>query len=168
MKLKLTGIKHAKFASQETPCYEATLHVDGAKAAMIMNEGRGGCDHVRWIDRTVGERVDAHFAAMPKRNVNLGTDAKPIWHEMQPSLETWCYGELDRAEALKAIRRATAKKVVGFHDGRELHFQIAPSDLERARPTLEKRHPGIVFLNGLNDDALLAAVGMARNDAVAS
>lgn len=158
MKLELRGVKHAKFASQETPCYEATLYVDGAKAATITNEGRGGCDHVRWIDRTVGERVDVHFAAMPKRPLDMG-DGTSV--DVQPSLETWCYGELDRAETLKAIRRATARKVVGFHDGKELHFKVAAGDAERARPGLEKRYPGIVILNGLDDAALLAAVGIA-------
>ena len=44
-KIELKNIKYAEFASQETPCYEATLYVDGKRFAYVSNAGHGGSDH---------------------------------------------------------------------------------------------------------------------------
>lgn len=40
----LKGFKHAKFASQETNCFEATLCFEGKPVAHAFNEGHGGCN----------------------------------------------------------------------------------------------------------------------------
>jgi hypothetical protein len=42
MDIQLTKIKHAKFASQETECFQAVLVVDGVPCAIARNEGFGG------------------------------------------------------------------------------------------------------------------------------
>lgn len=43
MNIQLTGVKHAKFASQETNCFEATIVIDGRNMGKVYNEGHGGC-----------------------------------------------------------------------------------------------------------------------------
>lgn len=45
MELELKNIKHSKWASQETPCYQAILYVDGKPFAYVGNDGHGGSDH---------------------------------------------------------------------------------------------------------------------------
>ena len=44
MKLELKNIKYFASGSQETPCYTATVYVDGKKAIYVSNNGHGGCD----------------------------------------------------------------------------------------------------------------------------
>ena len=45
MKLELRNIKYSRFASQETPCYEAKLYLNDKPLAFIRNEGTGGSDY---------------------------------------------------------------------------------------------------------------------------
>lgn len=40
----LQGLKHAKFASQETRCFEAIVCMDGVPSFHASNQGHGGCD----------------------------------------------------------------------------------------------------------------------------
>lgn len=42
--LELKNVKYRQCRSQETPCYEATLYVDGKRFAYVGNDGRGGPD----------------------------------------------------------------------------------------------------------------------------
>lgn len=42
MKIELRNVKHAKFASEETECFEATIYIDGVKAGTAENAGHGG------------------------------------------------------------------------------------------------------------------------------
>jgi hypothetical protein len=166
MKLELKSVKHAKFASQETPCYEATLYLDGKKVAHVSNDGHGGCDRVFWADRSAEGRIDAHFAAMPK------IDADGI--TLQHSLELWCHEEIERQDILKTVKRRTKTKVIGLCGSREFSFNMAPVDLERTyangltgRQIIEKDYPDLVLLNGLDDDAIVAAVRKASDAAAA-
>lgn len=42
MKIELKNIKYAAFASQETYCFEATLHINGRSCGRVSNDGHGG------------------------------------------------------------------------------------------------------------------------------
>lgn len=57
----LKGFKHAKFASQETNCFEATLCFEGKPVAHAFNEGHGGCNLI-----TLNEagRKNPHIVAL--------------------------------------------------------------------------------------------------------
>ena len=43
-KLEVKNISHYARGSEETPCYNATVYINGKKAIEVSNEGRGGCD----------------------------------------------------------------------------------------------------------------------------
>ena len=64
MKIELKNIKHSEFASHETNCYEATIYIDGKKAGIVENDGRGGCDHVTpW---QLANEIDEYAKTLPK------------------------------------------------------------------------------------------------------
>ena len=44
MKLELKNITYYKQGSQETPCYNAIVYVDGKKMIDVGNDGHGGSD----------------------------------------------------------------------------------------------------------------------------
>jgi hypothetical protein len=66
MKITLKNIKHSKFASQETLCFEASIYVDGVRRGFVENSGRGECNHEHWIDRTFGEKVYEYIKTLPE------------------------------------------------------------------------------------------------------
>tara|TARA_R100001594_G_scaffold36357_1_gene66010 strand:+ start:195 stop:665 length:471 start_codon:yes stop_codon:yes gene_type:complete len=44
MKITIKNVKVAKFASEETMCFECSVYVDGKRAFVASNDGRGGCN----------------------------------------------------------------------------------------------------------------------------
>ena len=45
MEIKLKNLKIAKFMSEETTCFQATIYVDGKIAGTAQNDGHGGCTY---------------------------------------------------------------------------------------------------------------------------
>ena len=43
-KLEVKNISYYARGSEETPCYNATVYINGKKAIEVSNDGRGGCD----------------------------------------------------------------------------------------------------------------------------
>ena len=43
-KIELKNISHYARGSEETPCYNATVYVNGKKTIEVGNDGHGGCD----------------------------------------------------------------------------------------------------------------------------
>ena len=54
--IELVNLQYSAFASQETPCYTATVRIGGVDAGMVRNDGQGGCSC--YIPADLCERVD--------------------------------------------------------------------------------------------------------------
>lgn len=107
MNLELKGIKIAKFASQETYCFEAALYLDGKKVAIVSNQGHGGCDSVHWLDRSAEKLVNDYMATLPPESSTFaGAGSLPM------DLELWCGKRLEQHELDKSIARIAKKKTV--------------------------------------------------------
>lgn len=152
MKLELKNIKEAKFLSQETPAYTATLYVDGKKAATVENDGHGGCDYAHFIDRAVEEKVYAYFKALPK----LKFDDTELDH----TLELWCHRQLNIRDVVAGLKRKAKKCVVAVtEDGGEITWKgISPQFLPAHRETLLQKKPGVKFVSEMSDAELHAFV----------
>ncbi len=59
MKIELKKLKVAKHLSEETTAFSAELHVDGVLAAYVSNHGQGGCNETHFLDRDLGDKVEA-------------------------------------------------------------------------------------------------------------
>jgi len=53
MKVSVKAVKIHDGLSEETMCFEATLYIDGKKAASASNRGQGGCNEYHFIDAKV-------------------------------------------------------------------------------------------------------------------
>ena len=42
--LEVKNISHYARGSEETPCYNATVYINGKRSIEVSNDGRGGCD----------------------------------------------------------------------------------------------------------------------------
>jgi hypothetical protein len=63
MKIELSKIKYAAFASQETNCFTAEILIDGVKAGSTGNEGHGGPN---WYDpQALYTTLNTHAKTLP-------------------------------------------------------------------------------------------------------
>lgn len=161
MKLELKNIKHAAFASEETHCFEAVLHVNGKPFAHISNDGHGGCDHVHPYQTThrdsperkawqqTMEQINAYFASLPKSKLDLGNGDSA---EIEESLEIWASEQVNEWLALKEFKRAIKSKVLGqFKDG-IYQWKKAP-DLAKQIDLIKQKYAAekVVILNELDE-----------------
>ena len=136
MKLQLKNIKVAAFASEETHCYQASLYVNGKRAATVSNQGHGGCDEQRFMDPSIEKAVNDFFASQPAVTCH---DFDPPF-EYQPTLETWC-GEQVEAHLRDKKTRSLAAKASraiwfvepGSEDGLCGTFRLPPTPENVAR-----------------------------------
>ena len=54
--VELINLQYSDFASQETPCYQATVRIDGVDAGMVRNDGQGGAS--LYIPADLRDRID--------------------------------------------------------------------------------------------------------------
>lgn len=63
MKITLKSIKYAKFASEETHCFKATVCIDGQRAGTVSNDGHGGSNsYDPW---QLADMLNAYGATLP-------------------------------------------------------------------------------------------------------
>lgn len=68
MKIELKNVKHSKFASQETDCFEATVYIDGKKEGTVFNSGNGGCNSYHpW---SLEEKLKEYAKTLPAMDVS--------------------------------------------------------------------------------------------------
>ena len=110
MKIELKNIKYSEFASHETSCYEATIYIDGKKAGIVENDGRGGCDHVTpW---QLANDIDAYAKTLPKTVCSFNDPDTGELAEMEQTHET-IFGDIltDWLHA-KDLKRAMSRSVM--------------------------------------------------------
>jgi hypothetical protein len=65
MKIALKNVKIARFASEETTCFRATIYVDGRRAGEVSNGGHGGPNEYHFADRDLERRFEAFCQSQP-------------------------------------------------------------------------------------------------------
>ena len=133
MKIDLTNVKEMKSLSEETPCYTATVYVDGKATVEVSNHGRGGYDkqHVIGVAPNQSQPTLDKIKAWISENV-------PKYDGLDVDLELWCHMELYNIEAKKTFKRLCGSQIVYVKDGdlvgvkfkgvrklQPLHFDIA-------------------------------------------
>ena len=117
MKIELRSIKHAKFASQETPCFDAKLYVDNIFHAHLFNEDQGGANSVEWIKNTPHseKEIETYIASQTPKEALLKYGG-----EIEDDLETWSFGEVYKAEDKKRFKRDLTKNILYVNEKGEL------------------------------------------------
>lgn len=131
VKIELRKVRYAKWASQETACYSATVLVDGVEAGTASNDGGGGADHVRPYELQL--KLEAYAKTLPRRAwpASLGGG------DYQPSYES-LLGDLLQAHLLrKDFDRAVGKRVLFIDGGKLMQTNTLPAaELTRALDVL--------------------------------
>jgi hypothetical protein len=132
MKLELTKVKIAKFASHETLCFEAVLVVDGTPVATVRNDGQGGSnyEHVIKGQEARFAAAEAWVKALPpvvcKDIPDHADPSKPFTFPM--SLEYYVTGLVERWDNEKRLKRDLAKYVYVKTDKGVVSYKVKPTD----------------------------------------
>jgi hypothetical protein len=108
MQIELRGFKHAKFASEETNCFEAVVYIDGAKAGTVRNDGHGGSN--AYQPHSLYERLKAYSETLPPRPLKL-TPEKTVMIPQSPDI---LIGDLVNRELIARDYRRLIKTAVVF------------------------------------------------------
>ena len=109
-KLELKNITYYKQGSEETPCYNAVVYVNGKKLIDVGNDGHGGSDRQNgcgdYSYKDV-EKVDSWIKDnFPKGSFESGGKT----HYYDYDLESWCHDRLYEFLDKKILKKELQKK----------------------------------------------------------
>jgi len=156
MKLELKNITYYKQGSEETPCYNAIVYVDGKKMISVGNDGHGGSDRQHsygdysWNDI---EKVNSWI----KDNFPKGSfQSSGKTHYYDYDLESFCHDKLYDYIDQKKLRSDMSKKFVCVDKiKKELYAYAKKGNTNiQFQDHMTKHHPNDTCLNFLSfDDA---------------
>lgn len=156
----LKNVKIAQFASEETPCYEATAYVDGVKLCTVSNQGHGGCDSQDAIRPrggfksgeeagTANRALDKALALIEWRFRLNASPREAHGMTFFDDFETACMGALGDWETSQQLKRGLRGKVC-FKcpqvDGVRT-IKATKADGQRVRDHIATKYPGAVIIN---------------------
>lgn len=110
-KIEMKNISYYKRGSEETPCYNATVYVNGKKAVEVSNDGHGGSDRQHTYPQ----------CAFNLREINdwcINTFGKSTWeyggktYSTDLDLEHYCHEELYNWLDAKELKKELKKNYV--------------------------------------------------------
>jgi len=109
MNIELKNLKHSSFASHETPCYQATVYVDGKKAFTTSNNGQGGPDNMvpEAAARKVASRLQSEY---PDASQEDGFPNRQGWDTLR--LESILHGLVFKKQDSKQAKALMRTKIL--------------------------------------------------------
>ena len=116
MKLQVKNLKSCDGREGPGTAFSCSLYIDGKRAATVRNDGNGGCNDYRWLDRSLERPFLAHCAALhpsmkfeaEDHEVACLLDAL----ETDKMLKRWCRKSVvfrlanDSADAFRTLKHA--------------------------------------------------------------
>jgi hypothetical protein len=149
MKIQLTNVKHAKFMSQETECFSATIVIDGKICGQVSNEGHGGGNiYHPW---SVSTTLNDHAKTLPKMKTNYG--------ELEMDADLVIGDLFTKWQLEKELKRTLKTRILFVRDGKLLQTNKGTSqdiEAEIKNPQLVTRLRAEKVLNQLSFDEALS------------
>jgi len=148
--VELKNIKHTAWMSEETHCYQANLYVDGEHWGTVSNEGHGGCDTFRGLERD--------WADIRELNKQIAETYEPYTHgdkSIDQDLEMVCGDLVNQWLRDKDFNRAMKAKVLFTKPDTQGVWQLAvkkPHTLETTLAALRSANPQYTYLADLPVD----------------
>ena len=121
MKITLSQIKYAAFASHETACFSATVSIDGLKAGTVENDGHGGSND--YHPHALRDTLDAHGATLPP----YVFDASHVDGTMPVDADIFINSLLDDFLAARDLKRMLSNRMVQIRDGAAYQTRTMPA-----------------------------------------
>ena len=159
--LEVKNISHYARGSEETPCYNATVYINGKKAIEVSNDGRGGCDMQHQYpdieERGLVEQADKWCVkTFGQDSFTYMSDGKEETCSYDLDLEHYCHKVLYDWLDTKTLKKDLKKQWLFVEKGQLMGYKRKPNDTDTAfKHFFEKNHPNEKCLNFLPfDDAL--------------
>ena len=160
-KIEMKNISYYERGSEETPCYNATVYINGKKAVEVSNDGQGGCDRQHpypqfnneYPNINVIRELDAYCVE------KFGTE-KYEWGEIEYDLEHWCQREMYTAQDRKLLKRNMKKNVMFFENKEDLskgkYYMIKiQNNIMGLMAYIKDKYPQSIILNDMPFDKAL-------------
>ena len=160
-KLELKNISYYERGSEETPCYNATVYVNGKKAVEVSNDGHGGCDsqypYPQFMEEWDGENV---LRTLNEYCVKTFGTEKTDWGEIDIDLEHWCQKQMFIDQDRKLLKRKMKKNVMFFENKEDLskgrYYMIKiQNNIMALMAYIKDKYPQSIILNDMPFDKAL-------------
>ena len=164
-KLELKNIKYFESMSEETPCYDATVYVNGKRAIRVSNRGCGACDSQdvypqfldEWIEKAEGKKLLETLNEYCFKT--FGTE-KTDWGEIEYDLEHWCQKQLFINQDRKLLKRKMKNNVMFFENKEDLsegqYYMIKiQNNVMGLIAYIKDKYPQSIILNDMPFDKAL-------------
>jgi hypothetical protein len=157
-RISISKLKVAKFASEETLCFEATVLLDGNAFATASNDGHGGCTFIRPISRATEKQLDeasAYAKSLPDVETEFknGDGSAFVFRmDLEHLIDELVNETLTRREMEARYKRTMKKAAIFIKDGKV--WTSKPRDPTVLRnpaffDLIRKNHPQAIILNTL-------------------
>jgi hypothetical protein len=153
MNIELKNLKTMASLSEETPCYTATIYINGERAFEASNRGHGGSDDYH--------RVDGYTGPSERQINEWLAKNKPLTGEfatLDNCLEFVVGDLINKALAEKALRGKLNRQIIALgadKDGAPAlfswpsKFKPVPANIDRLKESLAAKGSTDIVLNGL-------------------
>ena len=119
-KIEVKNISYYARGSEETPCYNATVYVNGFKAIEVSNDGCGGCDRQHTypeMQRGLLQKVNEYCVEkFGQSSWEYGGQT----YSTDIDLEHYCHDELYKHLDTKLLKRNMKKNIMFFRDEKDI------------------------------------------------
>ena len=152
--VEVKNISHYARGLEETPCYNATVYINGKKAIEVGNDGHGGMDkqhtypniEERGLVQQVNEWCVNKFG---QKSFTYKSDdgEKECFYDID--LEHYCHIKLYEWLDTKLLKKSLSKEWLFFEDKELRAYKIMKKETIPFADFFKKRHPKGVLLNNL-------------------
>ncbi len=119
-KIEVKNISYYARGSEETPCYNATVYVNGFKAIEVSNDGCGGCDRQHTypeMERGLLQKVNEYCVEKFGQET---WEYNGKTYSTDLDLEHYCHQELYKHLDTKLLKRNMKKNIMFFRDENDI------------------------------------------------
>ena len=114
MNLELKNVKYYESMSEETPCFQADLFINGKKIASVKNTGHGGCTDYHILDfknNHIMIEAEKYCQSLPKEKIGGNEYAITLENKINELFYAWLKVK-DIAKATKRINTAMLNSII--------------------------------------------------------
>lgn len=159
MKVQVKNIKVARFASEDSLCFQASIYIDGKRVGVASDQGMGGgmmidIEGTQEHERAIIKQLHEHAkATMPV------FDCMAEWGipgTMEPTAETLLDDLVQKFLTTKELKQKLSKSLLYLENDKIYGFKLQGRSVEQIRELAYKAGkltPDNIVLNNLNIDA---------------
>ena len=144
MKIELKNIKHSKFASRETECFEATVYVDGVKQGTVTNDGNGGSN--MYYPSAFAKQINDYAKTLPPTDIShLYNDGNV--HTLEQDVDLLINNILQDHLEEKSLKNKVMFRIPGEKYGHGMYHVLNKTKYSpEVKTSLEKKYGADVFI----------------------